>query len=68
MTIPGEVADGICSYNALNTRSFALFVCSVVYLNSHVIDRISLHILKKYYWIGARRKRSCRLPNNLMWR
>ncbi len=38
MTIPGEVADGICSYNALNTRSFALFVCSVVYLNSHVID------------------------------
>ncbi len=38
MTIPGEVADGICCYNALNTLAFALFVCSVVYLNSHVVD------------------------------
>ncbi len=24
MTIPGEVADGNCSFNALNTRAFAL--------------------------------------------
>ncbi len=45
MTIPGKVADGICSYNALNTRAFALFVCSVVSLNSHVVDSRGFHCI-----------------------